>query len=98
MRLTSDSEMLWTHDQAKSPGRRVGGRALETSRSAREELPWVASVSQASPQHLTRPLTRNATRQAFAIQSTVPGPAASASPGSPLVMQHLSLLPRPDES
>lgn len=43
VRLTSDSEMVWTHGQAKSPGRRAGGHALETSRSAREELPWVAS-------------------------------------------------------
>lgn len=39
--LTSDSEMLGTHRQARSPGTRAGGNALEAS-GYTQDLPLVA--------------------------------------------------------
>lgn len=96
--LTSDSELLWTHGQDTSPGRRVGVCALGASRHTRTAAIGGLAMNQACPQHVTRPTAYNATRQVFGDQSVALRPATSASPGSPLEAQDLRLLHRPAES
>lgn len=74
-------------------GHLEGGRAGARSRSIPiHTRRATAGAGQARPLHVTGPITCNATRQALAIQSVAPRPAASPSPGSPLEMQDLRFL------